>query len=226
MREWSERHIRELIRNEIIRLGGVGGDGERPPMPYDEYWPGPVDLVTGGKLALFSIADAVQSGAIWPSCWLEFLGIHYVSESDLTVGRWFRFYWRQNSTTQDGDFIMSVGIPTCPEVTSLAWGDGVDQYPVWSEQHHLWRWRQGELAAAGPVANIYIDRLQSMINDTSVNNNMIRAVGSAQGTKNITMKVGTHDGISSLMVQGNTIDLYSVGTVRVGLHYIDCYYTI
>ena len=144
MREWSERHIRELIRNEIIRLGGVGGDGDKPPLPYHEYWPGPVDLVTGGKHALFSACLTSQAGAIWPSCWIEFLGIDYISEGSMDTGHWFRLYWRQNAATQDGEYIMTIGLSACPEVATLQWGAGDDLYPIWSEQHHLWRWRQGD----------------------------------------------------------------------------------
>lgn len=225
MREWSERHIRELIRNEIIRLGGAGGDGDKPPLPYHDYWPGPVDLVTGGKHALFSACLTSQAGAIWPSCWIEFLGIDYIREGTTDTGHWFRLYWRQNAATQDGEYIMTIGIPSCAEVANLQWGAGDDLYPIWSQQHHLWRWRQGDFMAAGPVASIYIDRLQTMINDNAPDNTIVRAINSLQGAKTITtMKLNGQDAISNIMVAGETIDLISVGSVGIGLHYIDCYY--
>lgn len=224
MREWTERHIRELIRNEIIRIEG-SGDGDRPPLPYHDYWPGPVDLVTGGKYALFSACLTGQAGAIWPSCWIEFLGIDYISEGSMDKGSWFRLYWRQNAATQDGEYIMTIGLSTCPEVATLQWGGGVDLYPIWSQQHHLWRWRQGDFMAAGPVANIYMDRLQTMINDNAPDNTIVRAINSMQGAKSLTtMKLDGQDAVSSLMLDGETIDLISVGSVGVGLHYIDCYY--
>ena len=86
MREWTERHIRELIRNEIMRIEG-SGSGDKPPLPYNEYWPGPVDLVTGGKHVLFSACLTEQAGAIWPSCWIEFLGIDYIREGTTDTGR-------------------------------------------------------------------------------------------------------------------------------------------
>lgn len=222
MREWTERHIRELIRNEIIRIEG-SGDGDRPPLPYHDYWPGPVDLVTGGKYALFS-ACLTGLGALWPSCWIEFLGIDYISEGSMDKGSWFRLYWRQDAATQDGEYIMTIGLPSCPEVATLQWGGGVDLYPIWSQQHHLWRWRQGDFMAAGPVANIYMDRLQTMINDNAPDNTIVRAINSMQGAKSLTMKLDGQDAVSSLMLAGETIDLISVGSVGVGLHYIDCYY--
>lgn len=224
MREWTERHIRELIRNEIMRIEG-SGDGDRPPLPYHDYWPGPVDLVTGGKYALFSACLTGQAGAIWPSCWIEFLGIDYISEGSMDHGSWFRLYWRQNAATQDGEYIMTIGIPTCPEVATLQWGGGVDLYPIWSQQHHLWRWRQGDFMAEGPVANIYVDRLQTMINNNAPDNTIVRAIGSAhRDKKSLTMKLNGQDAISSMMIGGETIDLISVGSLGVGLHYIDCYY--
>lgn len=78
--------------------------------------------------------------------------------------------------------------------------------------------------AAGPVANIYMDRLQTMINDNAPDNTIVRAINSMQGAKSLTMKLDGQDAISSLMLAGDTIDLISVGSVGVGLHYIDCYY--
>lgn len=78
--------------------------------------------------------------------------------------------------------------------------------------------------AAGPVANIYMDRLQTMINDNAPDNTIVRAINFMQGAKSLTMKLDGQDAISSLMLAGDTIDLISVGSVGVGLHYIDCYY--
>ena len=79
--------------------------------------------------------------------------------------------------------------------------------------------------AAGPVANIYMERLQTMINDNAPDNTIVRAINSLQGAKTITtMKLNGEDAISSLMVSSETIDLISVGSVGIGLHYIDCYY--
>lgn len=78
--------------------------------------------------------------------------------------------------------------------------------------------------AAGPVANIYMDRLQTMINDNAPDNTIVRAINSMQGAKSLTMKLDGQDAVSSLMLAGDTIDLISVGSVGVGLHYIDCYY--
>ena len=79
--------------------------------------------------------------------------------------------------------------------------------------------------AAGPVANIYIDRLHTMINDNAPDNTIVRAINSVQGAKTITtMKLNGQDAISNIMVAGETIDLISVGSVGIGLHYIDCYY--
>lgn len=78
--------------------------------------------------------------------------------------------------------------------------------------------------AAGPVANIYMDRLHTMINDNAPDNTIVRAINSLQGAKTLTMKLNGQDAVSSLMLAGETIDLISVGSVGVGLHYIDCYY--
>ena len=78
--------------------------------------------------------------------------------------------------------------------------------------------------AAGPVANIYMDRLQTMINDNAPDNTIVRAINSMQGAKSLTMKLDGQDAISSLMLAGDTIDLISVGSLGIGLHYIDCYY--
>lgn len=78
--------------------------------------------------------------------------------------------------------------------------------------------------AAGPVANIYMDRLQTMINDNAPDNTIVRAINSMQGAKSLTMKLDGQDAVSSLMLAGDTIDLISVGSLGVGLHYIDCYY--
>ena len=79
--------------------------------------------------------------------------------------------------------------------------------------------------AAGPVANIYMDRLQTMINDNAPDNTIVRAINSMQGAKSLTtMKLDGQVAVSSLMLAGDTIDLISVGSLGVGLHYIDCYY--
>lgn len=79
--------------------------------------------------------------------------------------------------------------------------------------------------AAGPVANIYMDRLHTMINDNAPDNTIVRAINSMQGAKSLTaMKLDGQDAVSSLMLAGDTIDLISVGSLGIGLHYIDCYY--
>lgn len=216
MREWSERHIRELIRNEIIRLGGVGGDGDKPPMDYDEYWPGPVDLVTGGKKAITSIGVTPH----WPLAWIEFNG--YKQLEDMTLVKAFTFYWDQYDTTHDGDFIMSLIIPGVPEVSSLTWGAGKDLYPIWSEHHHLWRWRQGEYMAAGPVASIYTERLADMINSAPDTMLHARILDSSDNSPRV--YIGSREATSIDFISGSYVNLYSVGDVSSGEHSMEIYY--
>ena len=90
-REWTERHIRELIKNEIIRIEGQGGSGsgDHPPMDYDIYWPGPIDLVTGGKKAITSIALTTA----YPLAWIEFNGYKELADTttNINMGRWRGF---------------------------------------------------------------------------------------------------------------------------------------
>ena len=215
MREWSERHIRELIRNEIIRIEG-SGSGDKPPMDYDEYWPGPVDLVTGGKKAITSIGVT----AYWPLAWIEFNG--YKQLEDMTLVKAFTFYWYQYDTTHDGDFIMSLIIPGVPEVSSLTWGAGKDLYPIWSEHSHLWRWRQGEYMAAGPVASIYPDRLADMIN--SAPDTILQAKTLDSSDNRPRVYIGSREATSIDFVGGSYVNLYSVGDVRYGEHSMEIYY--
>ena len=214
MREWSERHIRELIRNEIIRIEGDGSD--KPPLDYDEYWPGPVDLVTGGKKAITSIGVT----AVWPLAWIEFNG--YKQLEDMTLVKAFTFYWNQYDTTHDGDFIMSLIIPGVPEVSSLTWGAGKDLYPIWSEHSHLWRWRQGEYMAAGPVASIYPDRLADMIN--SAPDTILQAKTLDSSDNRPRVYIGSREATSIDFVGGSYVNLYSVGDVRYGEHSMEIYY--
>ena len=214
MREWSERHIRELIRNEIIRIEGDGSD--KPPLDYDEYWPGPVDLVTGGKKAITSIGVT----AVWPLAWIEFNG--YKQLEDMTLVKAFTFYWNQYDTTHDGDFIMSLIIPGVPEVSSLTWGAGKDLYPIWSEHSHLWRWRQGEYMAAGPVASIYPDRLADMIN--SAPDTILQAKTLDSSDNRPRVYIGSREATSIDFVGGSNVNLYSVGDVSYGEHSMEIYY--
>lgn len=215
MREWSERHIRELIRNEIIRIKG-DGSGDTPPMDYDEYWPGPVDLVTGGKKAITSIGVS----SVWPLAWIEFNG--YKQLEDMTLVKAFTFYWDQYDTTHDGDFIMSLIIPGVPEVSSLTWGAGKDLYPIWSEQHHLWRWRQGEYMAAGPVASIYTERLADMIN--SAPGTILQAKTVEDSDNKPRVYIGSREATSMDFLAGSYVNLYSVGDVSYGQHSMEIYY--
>lgn len=217
MREWSERHIRELIRNEIIRIEGQGGSGEHPPMDYDVYWPGPVDLVTGGKKAITSIGVT----PVWPLAWIEFNG--YRQLEDMTLVKAFTFYWHQYETTHDGDFIMSLILPGVPEASSLTWGAGKDLYPIWSEQHHLWRWRQGEYMAAGPVASIYPGRLADMIN--SAPDTMLEARTLDGSDNRPRVYIGSREATSIDFTAGSYVNLYSVGDVSFGDHSMEIYYT-
>lgn len=216
MREWSERHIRELIRNEIIRIEGQGGSGDTPPMDYDEYWPGPVDLVTGGKKAITSIGVTSH----WPLAWIEFNG--YKQLEDMTMVKAFTFYWDQYDTTHDGEFIMSLILPGVPEVSSLTWGAGKDLYPIWSEHHHLWRWRQGEYMAAGPVASIYPERLADMIN--SAPDTILHAETLDSSDNSPRVYIGSREATSIDFIAGGYVNLYSVGDVRHGEHSMEIYY--
>lgn len=217
MREWTERHIRELIRNEIIRIEGDGsGDGDKPPMDYDEYWPGPVDLVTGGKKAITSIGVTAH----WPLAWIEFNG--YKQLEDMTLVKAFTFYWDQYETTHDGEFIMSLILPGVPEASSLTWGAGKDLYPIWSEQHHLWRWRQGDYMAAGPVASIYTDRLADMIN--SAPDTILHAETLDSSDNSPRVYIGSREATSIDFIAGGYVNLYSVGDVRDGEHSMEIYY--
>ena len=216
-REWTERHIRELIKNEIIRIEGQGGSGEHPPMDYDIYWPGPVDLVTGGKKAITSIGR----GAQWPLAWIEFNG--YKQLADTTTVKAFTFYWNQSESTHDGDFIMSLILPGVPESSSLTWGDGDDLYPAWTEQHHLWRWRQGDYMAAGPVASVYPARLAEMINsapDTILQAKILESISDNKPK----VYLGSRQASSIDFTAGSYVNLYSVGDVRFGEHSMEIYY--
>lgn len=215
MREWSERHIRELIRNEIMRIEG-DGSGDKPPMDYDEYWPGPVDLVTGGKKAITSIGVT----AVWPLAWIEFNG--YKQLEDMTLVKAFTFYWDQYETTHDGDFIMSLIIPGVPEASSLTWGAGKDLYPIWSEQYHLWRWRQGDYMAAGPVASIYAERLEDMINSAPDTILQARILDSSDNSPRV--YIGSREATSIDFIAGSYVNLYSVGDVGYGQHSMEIYY--
>lgn len=215
MREWTERHIRELIRNEIMRIEG-DGSGDKPPMPYDEYWPGPVDLVTGGKKAITSIGLTNP----WPLAWIEFNG--YKQLEDLTTVKAFTFYWNQPDTTHDGDFIMTLILPGVPEAATLTWGDGEDLYPIWSQQHHLWRWRQGDYMAAGPVASIYPGRLADMIN--SAPDTILQAKTLVSSDDRPRVYIGSREAASIDFTSGSYVNLYSVGDVRFGEHSMEMYY--
>jgi hypothetical protein len=214
-REWTERHIRELIKNEIIRIEGQGGSGEHPPMDYDVYWPGPIDLVTGGKKAITSIGMTSP----WPLAWIEFNG--YKQLEDLTTVKAFTFYWRQNAT-HDGDFIMTLILPGVPEVGTLTWGDGTDLYPVWSEHFHLWRWRQGDYAAAGPVASIYTERLADMINSSPDTILQAKTLDSSDYRPRV--YIGSREATSIDFTSGSYVNLYSVGDVSSGKHSMEMYY--
>lgn len=216
MREWSERHIRELIKNEILRIEGQGGSGEHPPLDYNVYWPGPVDLVTGGKKAITSIGVT----AVWPLAWIEFNG--YKQLEDMTLVKAFTFYWYQYDTTHDGDFIMTLILPGVPEASSLTWGAGKDLYPIWSDQHHLWRWRQGEYMAAGPVASIYPDRLADMINSAPDTMLEARTVDSSDNSPRV--YIGSREATSIDFISGNYVNLYSVGDISFGEHSMEIYY--
>lgn len=216
-REWTERHIRELIKNEIIRIEGHGGSGQRPPMDYDIYWPGPIDLVTGGKKAITSIART----SAFPLAWIEFNG--YKQLEDLTTVKAFTFYWNQAETTHDGDFIMSLILPGVPEASSLTWGDGDDLYPVWTEQFHLWRWRQGDYMAAGPVASIYASRLKDMINSAPDTILQARTLESISDNKP-KVYLGSRQATSIDFTAGSYVNLYSVGDVSYGEHSLEMYY--
>lgn len=217
-REWTERHIRELIKNEIIRIEGQGGggSGEHPPMGYNVYWPGPIDLVTGGKKAITSIGLTT----VWPLAWIEFNG--YKQLDDTTTVKAFTFYWYQNESTHDGDFIMTLILPGVPEAGSLTWGDGEDLYPIWSEQHHLWRWRQGDYMAAGPVASIYESRLADMIN--SAPDTMLNARTFVSSDDRPRVYIGSREATCFDLTAGSYINLYSVGDVSYGNHSMEIYY--
>lgn len=214
-REWTERHIRELIKNEIIRIEGQGGSGEHPPMGYDVYWPGPIDLVTGGKKAITSIGITSP----WPLAWIEFNG--YKQLEDLTTVKAFTFYWRQNAT-HDGDYIMTLILPGVPEAGTLTWGDGEDLYPIWSEHHHLWRWRQGDYAAAGPVASIYPERLADMINSSPDTILQAKTLDSSDYRPRV--HIGSREATSIDFTSGSYVNLYSVGDVSSGKHSMEMYY--
>lgn len=215
-REWTERHIRELIKNEIIRIEGQGGSGEHPPMDYDVYWPGPIDLVTGGKKAITSIGLT----PVWPMAWIEFNG--YKQLEDLTTVKAFTFYWEQRESTQDGDFIMTLILPGVPEVSTLTWGDGEDLYPMWSEHFHLWRWRQGDYMAAGPVASIYPERLADMINSAPDTILQAKILDSSDYSPRV--YIGSREAASFDFTAGSYVNLYSVGDVRFGKHSMELYY--
>lgn len=217
-REWTERHIRELIKNEIIRIEGQGGSGsgDHPPMGYNVYWPGPIDLVTGGKKAITSIGLTT----VWPLAWIEFNG--YKQLEDLTTVKAFTFYWDQYDSTHDGDFIMSLIIPGVPGASSLTWGDGEDLYPIWSEHHHLWRWRQGDYMAAGPVASIYAERLADMIN--SAPDTMLNARTLVNSDDRPRVYIGSREAACFDLASGGFVNLYSVGDVSYGRHSMEIYY--
>lgn len=217
-REWTERHIRELIKNEIIRIEGQGGggSGEHPPMGYNVYWPGPIDLVTGGKIPITSIALTTA----FPLAWIEFNG--YKQLDDLTTVKAFTFYWEQYESTQDGEFIMSLILPGVPGASSLTWGDGEDLYPMWSEHHHLWRWRQGDYMAAGPVASVYPERLADMINSAPDTILQARILDSSDNRPRV--YIGSREATSIDFTAGSYVNLYSVGDVRYGRHSLEMYY--
>lgn len=217
-REWTERHIRELIKNEIIRIEGQGGggSGEHPPMGYNVYWPGPIDLVTGGKIPITSIALTTA----FPLAWIEFNG--YKQLDDLTTVKAFTFYWEQYESTQDGEFIMSLILPGVPGASSLTWGDGEDLYPMWSEHHHLWRWRQGDYMAAGPVASVYPERLADMINSAPDTILQARILDSSDNRPRV--YIGSREATSIDFTAGGYVNLYSVGDVRYGRHSLEMYY--
>ena len=215
-REWTERHIRELIKNEIIRIEGQGGSGDHPPMDYNVYWPGPIDLVTGGNKAITSIGLT----SVWPLALIEFNG--YKQLDDTTTVKAFTFYWDQYESTHDGDFIMTLIIPAVPEASSLTWGAGKDLYPIWSEHHHLWRWRQGDYMAAGPVASIYPERLADMIN--SAPDTMLNARILNNSDYRPRVYIGSREAACFDMLAGSYVNLYSVGDVRHGQHSMEIYY--
>ena len=217
-REWTERHIRELIKNEIIRIEGQGGSGsgEHPPMDYNVYWPGPIDLVTGGKKAITSIALTTA----YPLAWIEFNG--YKELADTTTVKAFTFYWEQYDDTHDGDFIMSLILPGVPGAATLTWGDGEDLYPIWSEHHHLWRWRQGDFMAAGPVASVGPARLADMINSAPETMLDARILDSSDNSPRV--YIGSQQAASIDFVAGSYVNLYSVGDVSSGRHSLEMYY--
>jgi hypothetical protein len=117
---------------------------------------------------------------------------------------------------------MTLILPGVPEVGTLTWGDGTDLYPVWSEHFHLWRWRQGDYAAAGPVASIYPERLADMINSTPDTILQAKTLDSSDYRPRV--YIGSREATSIDFTSGSYVNLYSVGDVSSGKHSMEMYY--
>ena len=117
---------------------------------------------------------------------------------------------------------MSLILPGVPGAATLTWGDGEDLYPMWSEHHHLWRWRQGDFMAAGPVASVGPARLADMINSAPDTMLDARILDSSDNSPRV--YIGSQQAASIDFVAGSYVNLYSVGDVSSGRHSLEMYY--